>query len=118
MRRPSGVAGAQKGLHSRTTRQRRYPPRRIFACAEGLMVATMVQRLHSFAVWVCPPSASFWKLSGQAKENCVPPRTESREVIFTGEQIRCLLVHNHVLIQQGLRPLLQDDTVNDVGSGA
>src|SRR5260370_8088191 len=86
------------------------------------MVATMVQRLHSFAVWVCPPSASFWKLSGQAKENRVPPRTEPREVIFAGEQIRCLLVHDHVLLRQGLRRLLADepdiDVVSEAGNAA
>jgi len=32
-----------------------------------------------------------------------------RETIFGGKQIRCLLVHDHVLLRQGLRRLLEDE---------
>jgi two-component system response regulator NreC len=39
----------------------------------------------------------------------VPPRTDLREVVFSGTKIRCLLVHDHVLLRQGLRRLLQDE---------
>jgi len=52
----------------------------------------------------------------------VPPRTEPREVVFAGEQIRCLLVHDHVLLRQGLRRLLEDepdiDVVSEAGNAA
>ena len=52
----------------------------------------------------------------------MPPRTEPRELIFAGEQIRCLLVHDHVLLRQGLRRLLADepdiDVVSEAGNAA
>jgi two-component system response regulator NreC len=67
-------------------------------------------------------SASFCKLSGQIKENCVPPRTDSNEVIFLSKKIRCLLAHDHVLLRQGLRRLLEDepdiDVVSEAGNAA
>jgi len=52
----------------------------------------------------------------------VPPRTDLREVIFTGTKIGCLLVHDHVLLRQGLRRLLQDEpdieVVGEAGNAA
>jgi two-component system response regulator NreC len=52
----------------------------------------------------------------------VPPRTDLREVVFFGRKIRCLLVHDHVLLRQGLRRLLQDepdiDVVGEAGNAA
>jgi two-component system response regulator NreC len=52
----------------------------------------------------------------------VPPRTDLREVVFFGSKIRCLLAHDHVLLRQGLRRLLQDepdiDVVADAGNAA
>jgi two-component system, NarL family, response regulator NreC len=39
----------------------------------------------------------------------VPPRTDLRDVAFLGRKIRCLLVHDHILLRQGLRRLLQDE---------
>jgi len=52
----------------------------------------------------------------------VPPRTDLREVVFSGRKIRCLLVHDHVLLRQGLRRLLQDepdiDVVGEAGNAA
>jgi DNA-binding NarL/FixJ family response regulator len=48
----------------------------------------------------------------------VPPRTDLREVIFSGTKIRCLLVHDHVLLRQGLRRLLQDEADIEVVSEA
>jgi DNA-binding NarL/FixJ family response regulator len=44
----------------------------------------------------------------------VPPRTELREVILPGRKIRCLLAHHHVLLRQGLRRLLEDESDIDV----
>jgi len=44
----------------------------------------------------------------------VPPRTDLREVVFLGRKIRCLLVHDHVLLRQGLSRLLQDEPDIDV----
>jgi len=37
----------------------------------------------------------------------VPPRTDSKPIAF--RKIRCLLAHDHVLLRQGLRSLLQDE---------
>ena len=52
----------------------------------------------------------------------MPPRTDLREVTFAGRKIRCLLVHDHVLLRQGLRRLLQDepdiDVVSEAGNAA
>jgi two-component system, NarL family, response regulator NreC len=52
----------------------------------------------------------------------VAPRTDLREIIFSGRKIRCLLVHDHVLLRQGLRRLLQDvpdiDVVSEAGNAA
>lgn len=40
----------------------------------------------------------------------MPPRTEPREIVFLPERkIRCVLVHDHVLLRQGLRRLLEDE---------
>ncbi len=39
----------------------------------------------------------------------MPPRTASNEIIFPGRKIRCVLAHDHVLLRQGLRRLLQDE---------
>jgi DNA-binding NarL/FixJ family response regulator len=39
----------------------------------------------------------------------VPPRTDPRERAFFGRRIRCVLVHDHVLLRQGLRRLLEDE---------
>jgi two-component system, NarL family, response regulator NreC len=56
------------------------------------------------------------------KEDCVPPRTDLREVISTGKKIRCVLAHGHVLLRQGLRRLLEDepdlDVVSEAGNAA
>jgi two-component system, NarL family, response regulator NreC len=52
----------------------------------------------------------------------VPPRTDSNEVIFFGNKIRCLLAHDHVLLRQGLRRLLEDEpdieVVGEAGNAA
>ena len=52
----------------------------------------------------------------------MPPRTDSKEVVFPGRTIRCVLVHDHVLLRQGLRRLLEDepdfDVVSEAGNGA
>jgi two-component system, NarL family, response regulator NreC len=52
----------------------------------------------------------------------VPPRTDSTEVAFADRKIRCLLVHDHVLLRQGLRRLLQDEpdieVVSEAGNAA
>jgi two-component system, NarL family, response regulator NreC len=38
-----------------------------------------------------------------------PPTQIAREPVFAEEKIRCILVHDHVLLRQGLRRLLQDE---------
>ena len=48
----------------------------------------------------------------------MPPRTEPRAVIFPGRKIRCVLVHDHVLLRQGLRRLLEDEADFEVVSEA
>ena len=52
----------------------------------------------------------------------MPPRTDPREIIFPGRKIRCVLVHDHVLLRQGLRRLLEDepdiDVVSEAGNAA
>jgi two-component system, NarL family, response regulator NreC len=51
----------------------------------------------------------------------VPPRTDS-DVIFSSKKIRCLLAHDHVLLRQGLRRLLEDEpdieVVSEAGNAA
>jgi two-component system, NarL family, response regulator NreC len=44
----------------------------------------------------------------------VPPRTDPKEVIFPNRKIRCVLAHDHVLLRQGLRRLLEDQPDVDV----
>jgi len=52
----------------------------------------------------------------------VPPRTDPRELSFPSKKIRCVLVHDHVLLRQGLRRLLEDepdiDLVTEAGNAA
>jgi DNA-binding NarL/FixJ family response regulator len=52
----------------------------------------------------------------------VPPRTEPIEFVFPGIKIRCVLVHDHVLLRQGLRRLLEDEpdieVVSEAGNAA
>ena len=52
----------------------------------------------------------------------MPPRTDLTESVFFGRQIRCVLVHDHVLLRQGLRRLLEDepdfDVVDEAGNAA
>jgi DNA-binding NarL/FixJ family response regulator len=38
-----------------------------------------------------------------------PPAPRQHEDFFTDKEIRCLLVHDHVLLRQGLRRLLEDE---------
>jgi two-component system, NarL family, response regulator NreC len=48
----------------------------------------------------------------------VPPRTDPKSVVFPGRKIRCVLVHDLVLLRQGLRRLLEDEPDIDVVSEA
>src|SRR5258706_2317763 len=54
--------------------------------------------------------------------DCVPPRTDSTEVFFSHRKIRCGLVHDHVLLREGLRRLLEDEpdiqVVSEAGNAA
>lgn len=43
----------------------------------------------------------------------MPPRTDLREIVFCNRKIRCVLAHDHVLLRQGLRRLLEDEA--DIG---
>ena len=43
----------------------------------------------------------------------MPPRTDLREIVFSSGKIRCILAHDHVLLRQGLRRLLEDEA--DIG---
>ncbi len=43
-----------------------------------------------------------------------PPAQLQREDFFGGKEIHCLLVHDHVLLRQGLRRLLEDEPDMDV----
>jgi len=43
-----------------------------------------------------------------------PPAQIQREDFFGDKEIRCLLVHDHVLLRQGLRRLLEDEPDMDV----
>lgn len=51
-----------------------------------------------------------------------PPRTDSNEISFPAKKIRCMVAHDHVLLRQGLRRLLQDepdiDVVGEAGNDA
>jgi two-component system, NarL family, response regulator NreC len=52
----------------------------------------------------------------------VPPRTDSTDIFFSNRKIRCGLVHDHVLLRQGLRRLLEDEpdieVVSEAGNAA
>jgi two-component system response regulator NreC len=52
----------------------------------------------------------------------VPPPTDPREIISPGRKLRCVLMHDHVLLRQGLRRLLEDepdiDVVSETGNAA
>ena len=43
-----------------------------------------------------------------------PPAQLQRDDLSDNKEIRCLLVHDHVLLRQGLRRLLQDEPDMDV----
>jgi two-component system, NarL family, response regulator NreC len=87
------------------------------------MIATMTEHLFC----ICGPpgrlrhfASSLAKL--KLRRNCVPPRTEPIKVAFPGIKIRCVLVHDHVLLRQGLRRLLEDEpdieVVSEAGNAA
>jgi two-component system, NarL family, response regulator NreC len=52
----------------------------------------------------------------------VPPSPNTGEVTSPGKKIRCALVHDHVLLRQGLRRLLEDEpdieVVSEAGNAA
>jgi two-component system response regulator NreC len=52
----------------------------------------------------------------------VPPRTDPKEIVFPGKPIQCVLAHDHVLLRQGLRRLLDDEpdieVVSEAGNAA
>ena len=52
----------------------------------------------------------------------MPPRTDPREITPPGKKIRCVLAHDHVLLRQGLRRLLEDEpdleVVSEAGNAA
>lgn len=48
----------------------------------------------------------------------MPPRTDSRDNCFSGDRIRCALAHDHGLLRQGLRRLLEDEPDIEVVSEA
>jgi len=52
----------------------------------------------------------------------VPPRTDPKQVVSSGRNVRCVVVHDHVLLRQGLRRLLEDepdiDVVSEAGNAA
>lgn len=52
----------------------------------------------------------------------MPPRTELTEVSSRTNKIRCVIVHDHVLLRQGLRRLLEDEpdieVVSEAGNSA
>src|SRR5580700_12195143 len=93
-----------------------------FIGADAQMIATIAHIRILWSSGSAQSSASFCKLSGQTKENCVPPRTDSNEVILFGSKIGCLLAHDHVLLRQGLRRLLEDEpdieVVGEAGNAA
>jgi DNA-binding NarL/FixJ family response regulator len=61
---------------------------------------------------------SFRKFLAKLRRNCVPPRTDAPELSFVGKKIRCVLVHDHILLRQGLRRLLDDEPDIEVMSEA
>ena len=48
----------------------------------------------------------------------MPPRTDSRDNCFSSGKIRCALAHDHGLLRQGLRRLLEDEPDIEVVSEA
>ena len=52
----------------------------------------------------------------------MPPRADPREIVFPSTKIRCVLAHDHVLLRQGLRRLLEDEpdleVVTEAGNAA
>ena len=52
----------------------------------------------------------------------MPPRTDSPEIPFSSRKIHCGLVHDHVLLREGLRRLLEDEpdieVVSEAGNAA
>ena len=48
----------------------------------------------------------------------MPPRADSRDNYFSSGKIRCALVHEHVLLRQGLRRLLEDEPDLEIVSEA
>lgn len=48
----------------------------------------------------------------------MPPRTDPKGIALSDGKIRCVLVHDHVLLRQGLRRLLEDEPDIDVISEA
>jgi len=83
----------------------------------------MTQRLYSSVVrGLSTRPRHFASSLAKLRRNCVPPRTDPREVIFPSKRIRCVLVHDHVLLRQGLRRLLDDEpdieVVSEAGNAA
>jgi len=56
--------------------------------------------------------------SGQEKGGAVSPTQIPVQGVSPGEKIRCVLVHDHVLLRQGLRRLLEDEPDLEVVSEA
>jgi DNA-binding NarL/FixJ family response regulator len=56
----------------------------------------------------CP--RRFARILTTLRRDCVPPRTDIREVVDPRQTIRCVLAHDHVLLRQGLRRLLEDES--------
>ncbi len=52
----------------------------------------------------------------------MPPRTDPKEIGVFGRKIRCVLAHDHVLLRQGLRRLLEDEpdleVISEAGNAA
>jgi two-component system, NarL family, response regulator NreC len=91
--------------------------KRIFSVAAAQMIATMNQLVllqFEFRPSARVISQTFWP----TKETCVPPRTDSPETLSSNGKIRCGLVHDHVLLRQGLRRLLEDELDIEVVSEA
>lgn len=84
------------------------------SCAIVGSVAKIAER-HRFS------ARHFASISGQ-KESFVSSPADAVEFTFPGARIRCLLAHDHVLLRQGLRRLLEDqpdiDVVSEAGNAA